>query len=178
MADGYRVEKWTERNAPNGAMLRLLMERGGYRVFQWSDQPGAFRGTHKRAEAQSHWVISGSMEITVQSRAYLLEAGDRGFMPPGTYYSARVIGEEPVVYLVGELGAARPAEPLVEETAEPLVADDGRFPSEVLEFFSSVGVSEDELMRPAEKDGPEAFADDDGEAAGEGEEAATSEREG
>ena len=28
--------------------------------------------------------------------------GDRDFMPAGTYHSARVAGDEPVMYLVGE----------------------------------------------------------------------------
>ena len=32
----------------------------------------------------------------------VLKAGDRDFMPAGTYHSARVVSEEPVVYLVGE----------------------------------------------------------------------------
>lgn len=33
---------------------------------------------------------------------FILEAGDRDFLPAGTYYSARVLGDEHVIYLVGE----------------------------------------------------------------------------
>ena len=103
MADAYRVERWAERMPPNGAMLRMRLEADGYRVLQWSDSPGAFYGVHKHTEAQSHWVVSGTLEIVVKSRNYVLGAGDRDFMPAETYHTARVIGEEPVVYLVGEL---------------------------------------------------------------------------
>ena len=57
---------------------------------------------HFHNEAQSHWIISGQLEITVQSvGTFLLKAGDRDFMPANTYHSARVIGEEPVMYLIG-----------------------------------------------------------------------------
>lgn len=37
----------------------------------------------------------------------MLEAGDRDFMPAETYHSARVIGDEAVLYLVGELTPAK-----------------------------------------------------------------------
>ena len=130
MADSYRVEKWVERSAPNGAMLRMRMEQSGYRVFQWSDGPGAFYGMHKHTEAQSHWVISGTLEITVRSRSYLLEAGDRDFMPAETYHTAKVIGEEPVLYLVGELlpvkkkrGRPKKVQAPAEDEVPPEVAD-------------------------------------------------------
>jgi hypothetical protein len=47
-------------------------------------------------------VISGSLELTVQGvGTFVLETCDRDFMAAGTYHSARVIGEEPVMYLIG-----------------------------------------------------------------------------
>lgn len=99
---GYRVEKWSEPFLPNAAMLRHLLERDGYRVFQWIDQPGATYGRHKHDEDQSHWIVSGSLELTVEGvGTFVLEAGDRDLMPGGTYHTARVLGEEPVLYLVG-----------------------------------------------------------------------------
>lgn len=108
MPDRYRVEKWKQVHAPNGAMLRLEMERSGYRVFQWSDNPGQVYGLHKHGESQSHWIISGKLEISVERvGTFLLEAGDRDFMPAETYHSARVIGDEAVLYLVGELTPAK-----------------------------------------------------------------------
>lgn len=104
MAEGYRIEKWRQVYRPNSAMLRLTMERDGYKVFQWSDHPGQVYGDHKHPESQSHWVVSGKLEITVERvGTFLLEAGDRDFMPAETYHSARVIGDTPVLYLVGEL---------------------------------------------------------------------------
>ncbi len=70
--------------------------------MHWCDRPGMSYGKHKHDEDQSHWVISGKIEISIGNLSYELSEGDRDHMPIETYHSARVIGEEPVVYLVGE----------------------------------------------------------------------------
>jgi mannose-6-phosphate isomerase-like protein (cupin superfamily) len=142
MAESYRVEKWAEHCAPNGAMLRMKMEQSGYRVFQWSDQPGAFYGLHKHPEAQSHWVISGSLEIVVASGSYLLEAGDRDFMPAETYHTARVVGEKSVLYLVGELYPPAPAKRKRgrPKKVKPEAETDEELPPEVIDLLSRFGI--------------------------------------
>jgi len=99
----YRIERWTEMTAPNAAMLRFALEREGYRVFQWGDRPEMVYAIHKHDEDQTHWIISGALELTIEKvGTFTLEAGDRDFMPAGSYHSARVVGEEAVVYLIGE----------------------------------------------------------------------------
>ena len=98
----YRVERWNELSAPLSAMLRLRLTQENYDVFQWCDNPGMVYGNHMHAEDQSHWIISGTLEIAVeQVGTFELNAGDRDFLPAHAYHSARVIGEEPVMYLVG-----------------------------------------------------------------------------
>jgi quercetin dioxygenase-like cupin family protein len=100
--DGYRVEKWNQPTAPNPAMLRYLLELDGFRVFQWRDNPGMAYGSHKHDEDQSHWIVSGALELTIERLGtFVLETGDRDFLPAGTYHSARVVVEDPVMYLVG-----------------------------------------------------------------------------
>ncbi|HEY0458341.1 MAG TPA: cupin domain-containing protein [Pyrinomonadaceae bacterium] len=99
----YRIERWAQRHAPNSAMLRHILVSEGYRVFQWSDLPEAIYVNHKHAEDQSHWIVSGALELTIERvGTIILESGDRDFMPANTYHSARVVSDEPVVYLVGE----------------------------------------------------------------------------
>lgn len=99
----YRVEKWKETFAPDPAMLRDILESEGYNVHHWSDQAGTVYMNHMHREDQSHWVISGRLELSIQNvGTFVLEAGDRDMMPAGTYHSARVIGDEAVVYLIGE----------------------------------------------------------------------------
>jgi mannose-6-phosphate isomerase-like protein (cupin superfamily) len=102
MASAYRVEKWTQDDPPNPVTLQRTLTEEGYGVFQWSDQPGVTYGPHHHGEDQSHWIISGSLELTVEGAGvFVLEPGDRDFMPAGTEHKARVIGEEPVLYLIG-----------------------------------------------------------------------------
>lgn len=99
----YRIERWREIYRPNAAMLRLLLERENFRVYQWADRAGMVYGLHRHDEDQTHWIISGALELTIEKiGTFTLEAGDRDFMPAGTYHSARVVGEESVVYLIGE----------------------------------------------------------------------------
>lgn len=102
MAESYRIERWAGLSAPNPAMLRHMLVSEGYSVFQWCDQPDMVYGSHSHGEDQSHWIISGSLEITIERvGVFVLEAGDRDFMPANTRHSARVMGEEPVMYLIG-----------------------------------------------------------------------------
>lgn len=98
----FRVKSWNYDYAPNPAMLRLKLEREGYRVFQWGDSPGAVFPPHKHTAEKSHWVVSGALELTINGEVYVLEAGDRDFIEAETYYSMRVVSEESVIYLVGE----------------------------------------------------------------------------
>ncbi|NNE66055.1 MAG: cupin domain-containing protein [Pyrinomonadaceae bacterium] len=80
------------------------METEGYSVFKWQDLPGAVYSEHTHPEDQSHWIISGSLELIVNgTNRILLNAGDRDFMPAGTRHEARVVGESPVTYLIGRL---------------------------------------------------------------------------
>ncbi|MER3430243.1 MAG: hypothetical protein C4324_04225, partial [Blastocatellia bacterium] len=81
----------------------------GYEVYQWADSPGAVYGLHMHLEDQSHWIISGSLEVSIESvGTVVLSAGDRDFMPAGCYHSARVVGDVPVIYLIGAKRAAGP----------------------------------------------------------------------
>lgn len=99
----YQVERWNQTDAPNERKLSRLMEREGYSVYQWSDRSGMTYSEHFHSTDQSHWIISGALELTIKDVGiYVLKAGDRDFMPANTYHSARVVSAEPVVYLIGE----------------------------------------------------------------------------
>jgi quercetin dioxygenase-like cupin family protein len=96
-----RVERWSGTGKPDARELRRRMEAEGYSVFEWSDPPGRVYAPHTHSEDQSHWVISGAIALEVGGEEYILRAGDRDFLPAGTVHAARVVGDEPVVYLIG-----------------------------------------------------------------------------
>jgi quercetin dioxygenase-like cupin family protein len=97
----FRVERWTRDESPNAVKLRAELESEGYSVFQWSDSPGTHYSPHQHPEDQSHWTISGELELAVDGQSYTLQAGDRDFLPAGTVHEAVVPGASPVVYLIG-----------------------------------------------------------------------------
>src|SRR5437868_1301798 len=96
-----QVERWTEPDKPNAKKLRAHLEREGYSVFEWSDASGTVYAPHSHAEDQSHWIISGELQLTVAGESYTLRAGDRDYLPADTTHSAFVPGKEPVRYLIG-----------------------------------------------------------------------------
>lgn len=96
-----KVERWTETAAPDVRALRQRMEEEGYSVFEWIDAPGTVYGPHVHAEDQSHWIVSGALELSIGDEQYTLRAGDRDYLPAYTKHSAAVAGDEAVVYLIG-----------------------------------------------------------------------------
>ncbi|MBX3292203.1 MAG: cupin domain-containing protein [Acidobacteria bacterium] len=98
----YRVIKYDGGTIDESNCSRVLADEG-YFSFRWSDAPGAVYPDHHHSTDQSHWILSGRLELTVEGYGtFVLEAGDRDIMPAGTKHSARVLGNEPVVYLIGE----------------------------------------------------------------------------
>jgi quercetin dioxygenase-like cupin family protein len=102
MPENYRVERWTGDIGPDPSTLRRIMEDDGYSVFEWSDGPDTIYDNHAHDDDQSHWIVSGKLELTViDAGSYVLGPGDRDFMPAGMMHSARVVSDEPVIYLIG-----------------------------------------------------------------------------
>ncbi|MGB7925844.1 MAG: cupin domain-containing protein [Pyrinomonadaceae bacterium] len=95
------MEHWNRGDAPDARQLRKHLEEEGYSVFEWIDAPGTVYGPHTHAEDQSHWIISGALELSIDDERYILRAGDRDYLPAYTKHSAAVAGDEAVVYLIG-----------------------------------------------------------------------------
>jgi len=104
-----RIERWDGEGPPHEGTLRAQLEREGYAVYAWTDAPGATYPPHAHAEDQSHWIVRGALSLTVDARAYVLEPGDRDWLPAGTVHSARVAGSAPVTYLIGAKPATAPS---------------------------------------------------------------------
>ncbi|SRR5258708_5001931 len=96
-----QVERWNSAALPDTGEFRKQLVSEGYSVFQWSDLPGTRYGPHAHGEDQSHWIVSGELELRVGYETYTLRAGDRDFLSANTMHSASVPGDEPVTYLIG-----------------------------------------------------------------------------
>ena len=96
-----RVERWSEDGPPNPAELRERLQSEGYSVFQWTDAAGTKYGPHAHGEDQSHWIVSGELDLRVGHETYTLRVGDRDFLPANTIHSAVVPDDEQVTYLIG-----------------------------------------------------------------------------
>ena len=97
----FSVQRWTHDEEPNARQLRAVLEAEGFSVFEWSDAPGTRYEPHAHDDNQSHWVISGALELTIAGETYTLDEGDRDFLPANTIHAAFVPGDKPVRYLIG-----------------------------------------------------------------------------
>jgi quercetin dioxygenase-like cupin family protein len=95
-----RVERWNQGGEPVARALRQVLQVEGYSVTEWTDASGTVYPPHSHSEDQSHWIISGELEITADDQTYKLGAGDRDFLPANTVHAAFVPGKEPVRYLI------------------------------------------------------------------------------
>ena len=103
MSERFRIIRWKEVFKPSPAVLRHKLTGEGYSVFHWVDAVGTIYGIHKHDADQTHWIISGELEISLENGfTYSLKTGDRDYMPAETWHRAQVIGNEPVNYIVGE----------------------------------------------------------------------------
>ena len=96
-----QIERWSDLSLPDVEVLKSYLRDEGYSVFQWSDEAGTKYGPHAHAEDQSHWILSGELELRVGHEIYTLRAGDRDFLPANTMHSAFVPGDAAVTYLIG-----------------------------------------------------------------------------
>lgn len=95
------VQRWSEPVSPDPQELKTQLSGEGYTVFQWSDAAGTKYGPHAHAEDQTHWILSGQLELRIGYENYTLGPGDRDFLPANTMHSAFVPGDQPVTYLIG-----------------------------------------------------------------------------
>ena len=67
----------------------------------WSDVPGTQYETHTHPFAESRWVLSGYLRVTVDGVATELGPGDRLDVPAEMPHSTEVIGLAPAIYVTG-----------------------------------------------------------------------------
>ena len=65
----YRIERFSGDTPPDGDELSRQMEAYGFDVFEWADGPQTVYGPHQHSEDQSHWIISGELELVVDGVA-------------------------------------------------------------------------------------------------------------
>ena len=95
-----QVSRWSTSRTPDERSLRGALESEGFSVYAWTDETGTTYESHAHDDDQSHWVIRGSLALTVGGEEYVLGPGDRDWLSAGTVHSARV-GYDGVTYLIG-----------------------------------------------------------------------------
>ena len=97
------VERWSETSPPDAQELRTHLKSEGYSVSESILAPAEYLSPHSSYQDQSYWILSGELRLEVDyQEVYTLGAGDRGYVPASAMRSLNVLGDVPVVYLVGD----------------------------------------------------------------------------
>ncbi|MCW5889552.1 MAG: cupin domain-containing protein [bacterium] len=98
-----RLERiaWAGGGAPTEAALRRTLEAEGFRVWGWTDGPGASYAPHSHDHDESLWVVAGEITFGAEGQSLRLGPGDRLMLPCGTVHTA-LAGPAGATYLVGE----------------------------------------------------------------------------
>lgn len=64
--------------------------------------PGAHYPKHRHPKDECLWILSGKLVIEIDGTEYLLQAGDRIYLPAKTLHTARVPNQGAVTYVVGQ----------------------------------------------------------------------------
>ena len=99
-SENIEVIRWTEKAAPNEAMLRNLLADEGLHPYVWSNGPGDVYGAHDHSYHKVIYVVRGSITFGLPDAGdkVTLKSGDRLNLPAGVRHNA-VVGPEGVVCL-------------------------------------------------------------------------------
>lgn len=82
------------------ADLRSKLEKEGYSVFAWTDEPGAVYSDHLHPQDEYIVVASGRIVFEIDKKRFSLEAGDALLLPANTVHAAVNEDSSPVSFFV------------------------------------------------------------------------------
>lgn len=91
-ATEYRVERWSDDEAPGESAIRHRMEATGLSAYRWSNNPGDVYAAHTHSYNKVIYVLHGSITFVLPElgEQVSLQAGDRLDLSAGTTHEAIV----------------------------------------------------------------------------------------
>ncbi|HEY9685097.1 MAG TPA: cupin domain-containing protein [Oculatellaceae cyanobacterium] len=84
----------------NSAAIHAALAKDGYKIFSWSDRPGAYYSKHSHPHDEYIVVESGQIIFLIQEQSYPLEKGDALILPAGTVHEAKNSSTDNVSYFI------------------------------------------------------------------------------
>jgi quercetin dioxygenase-like cupin family protein len=100
LSDNIKVIRWSEKTAPDEAMLRSILADEDLHPYMWSNSPGDVYGAHDHSYHKVIYVVRGSITFGLPDAGdkLTLNSGDRLELPAGVRHDA-VVGPEGVACL-------------------------------------------------------------------------------
>jgi mannose-6-phosphate isomerase-like protein (cupin superfamily) len=74
----------------------------GYDTLCWYDVPGVSYPEHAHDYDECLWILRGEFHLTVINQHYVLNTGDRIYLPTGTPHTVGIPDSNGVTYLIGQ----------------------------------------------------------------------------
>ena len=95
-----KLKRWGRDRPPTARELEDILKKEGLAFYRWRDAAGTTYPWHTHTHGEVRWVISGSIKMCLRDeREIILNPGDRLDLPANTEHWAKVLSNEPVVYL-------------------------------------------------------------------------------
>ena len=98
MKNELSIKRWEGEQRPQEVDILRLFEREGLQPYRWSNGPGDIYPAHSHSFHKVIYVVQGSIKFGLpdSGQTFVLNAGDRLDLPPGTAHNA-VVGPDGVV---------------------------------------------------------------------------------
>lgn len=93
------VVRWNKPKKPTLEVLQAMLRNEGLDFELYADRPGTKYGRHKHPFEDFIVIVSGKMKLITAANEWIMKPGDRITLPPNTFHSAEMVGNEEVQYL-------------------------------------------------------------------------------
>ncbi len=80
-----------------GVERKILATGGGLMTAQFRFQKGAIGALHSHPHEQVGYVVSGSVDLTLEGKTQTLRAGDSYYVPPGLVHGVKALEDTVLV---------------------------------------------------------------------------------
>ncbi len=100
--DNIKILRWEKLSPLTQEEAEARLHQEGYQSFCWYDVPGVIYPKHKHTDDECIWVLRGVIQFAIQDENYVMESGDRIYLPANTPHTATVPPSQGVTFLVGQ----------------------------------------------------------------------------
>ena len=98
----FKFIRWDKSAPPDEEETEANVRKEGYEPIRWTDPAGSNYPRHRHEVDELIWVLQGQILFNLSGQNYLMNPGDRMYLPKGISHSANVSDSSAALYFVGQ----------------------------------------------------------------------------